>query len=111
VATVLLLIMLIYIKVLVNMKSQDSAVGIVTGYGLDDQGVGVRVPVGARFFTSPCRPDRLWGPPSLLSNGEPGALSPGVKRLRCEADHSPPDCALVKKMRIYTSTPPYVFMV
>jgi hypothetical protein len=50
-------------------ESRDSSVGIVTGYGLDDQGVGVRVPVGARIFTSPCGPDRLWGPPSLLSNG------------------------------------------
>jgi hypothetical protein len=40
-------------------KSQDSAVGIATGYGLDDQGVGVRVPVGARIFTSPRRPDRF----------------------------------------------------
>jgi hypothetical protein len=26
-------------------KSRDSAVGIATGYGLDDRGVGVRVPV------------------------------------------------------------------
>jgi hypothetical protein len=50
-------------------ESQDSAVGVATGYGLDDQGVGVRVPVVARIFTSPCRPDRLWGPPNLLSNG------------------------------------------
>jgi hypothetical protein len=41
---------------------------LVTGYGLDDQGVGVRVPVGARIFSSPCYPDRLQGPPSLLSN-------------------------------------------
>jgi hypothetical protein len=32
--------------------SRDSAVGIATGYGLDDQGVGVRVPVGPRFFSS-----------------------------------------------------------
>jgi hypothetical protein len=36
-----------------------SAVGIATGYGLNNQGVGVRVPVGARIFTSPRRPDRL----------------------------------------------------
>jgi hypothetical protein len=49
-------------------KSRDSAVGIPTGYGMDDQGVGVRVPVWARIFTSPRRPDRLWGPSSLLSN-------------------------------------------
>jgi hypothetical protein len=50
-------------------RSRDSVVGTATGYGLDDQGVGVRVPVGSRIFTSPRRPDRHWGPPSLLSNG------------------------------------------
>jgi hypothetical protein len=45
------------------------AVGIATGYGLDDRGVGVRVPVESRlFFTSPYRPDRLWSPRNLLSN-------------------------------------------
>jgi hypothetical protein len=41
----------------------------------------------------------------------PGALSPGVKRPGREADHSPPTSAEVKKMWIYASTPPYVFMV
>jgi hypothetical protein len=40
----------------------------------------------------------------------PGALSPGVKLQEREADHSPPASAEVKKMWIYTSTPPYVFM-
>jgi hypothetical protein len=39
-----------------------------------------------------------------------GALSPGVKRQGREADHSPPTRAEVKKMWIYTSTPPYAFM-
>jgi hypothetical protein len=29
-----------------------SAVGIATAYGLDDRGVGVRVPVTSRIFTS-----------------------------------------------------------
>jgi hypothetical protein len=28
--------------------------------------------VEARIITSPCRPDRLWGPPSLLSHGYRG---------------------------------------
>jgi hypothetical protein len=28
----------------------------------------------------------------------------------CEVDHSPPTSAEVKKMWIYTSTPPYAFM-
>jgi hypothetical protein len=50
-------------------RSLDSAVGIATGYGLDDQGVGVRVPIGERIFSYPSSPDRLWRPPNLLSNG------------------------------------------
>jgi hypothetical protein len=29
--------------------SRDSVVGIATSYGLDDRGVGVRVPVGSRI--------------------------------------------------------------
>jgi hypothetical protein len=37
--------------------SQDSVVSIATGYGLDDQGVGVQVPVGSRIFSSPHHPD------------------------------------------------------
>jgi hypothetical protein len=40
----------------------------------------------------------------------PGAPSPGVKQPGREADHSPPASAEVKKMWIYTSTPPYAFM-
>jgi hypothetical protein len=39
--------------------SRDSAVRIATGYGL----------VGTKFFSSSRRPDRFWGPSSLLSNG------------------------------------------
>jgi hypothetical protein len=61
-----------------SRKGGDSAVGISTGYGLDDQEVRVRVPVGTRIFTSPCRPDRLCGPPNLLSNGTGGSF-PGGK--------------------------------
>jgi hypothetical protein len=76
-----------------------SAVGIATGYGLDNLEVGVRVPVRSRIFFFPCCPDQLW------------ALSSGVKRPGREADNSPPTSTDVKKMWIYTSTPsPYAFM-
>jgi hypothetical protein len=61
------------------LGSRDSSVGIATGYGLDNRGVGgleLRVAEGARiFFMS--RPV-LWGPPSLLSCGYQGCF-PGGK--------------------------------
>jgi hypothetical protein len=46
----------------INPSSQQAALvlsGIATSYGLGDRGVGVRVPVGSRIFSSPNRPDRL----------------------------------------------------
>jgi hypothetical protein len=46
-----------------------SSVGIAISYGLDDRGVGVRVPVGSRIFLSPRRPDWLWGPPYPMGTG------------------------------------------
>jgi hypothetical protein len=71
-------------------------VGIATGYGLDDQGIGVRVPVGQGFSLfhvvhtalGPIQPPIQW---------ETGALSPVVKRPGREAGHSPPTSAKVKK--------------
>jgi hypothetical protein len=50
---------------------------MATGYGLDVQRVGVEVPVEARMFTSPCRPEQLWGPLRLLSNGYWGLFPRG----------------------------------
>jgi hypothetical protein len=54
------------------LGSRDSSDGIATGYWLNGRGVGVRVPAGSRIFSSPHRPDRLRGPPNLLSNGYRG---------------------------------------
>jgi hypothetical protein len=48
--------------------------------------------------------------PTFLSNGYRGLFPRGLKRLGREVDHSPPTSAEVKKMWIYTSTPPYTFM-
>jgi hypothetical protein len=73
---------LIIIKSVINFSAYFSVVvGIATAYGLDDKGVGVRVPVGSRIFSSPIRSDRLWGP-ILLYNGYrclfPGGKAAGV---------------------------------
>jgi hypothetical protein len=54
------------------VRGLDSSLGIATGYGLDDVGVGVRVPVVSKILYSPRRPDWLWDPPNLLSNGYRG---------------------------------------
>jgi hypothetical protein len=86
--------------VIITVMSRNSVVGIATGYGLDDRGDGVRVPLGSRIITSPCCPDRLRGPPNLLSNGY------RVKwQQRREAGHSPPISAEVKKMWIIYPLP------
>jgi hypothetical protein len=74
------------------IRRRDSSVGIATSYGLNDGGIGVQDTVGSRIFSSPERPDRLWGPRVKL----PGR----------EADHSLPASAEVKKMWIYLSPPP-----
>jgi hypothetical protein len=54
------------------------------------------IPGRERFLSSPRRPNRLWGPPSLLSNGYRWRFPPGVKRPGREADHLPPSSAEVK---------------
>jgi hypothetical protein len=60
-------------------------VGIAASYGLDDRGVGVRVPVVPRIFSSP----RRLGSTQLPIQWVTGTLSPGVKRPGREANHSP----------------------
>jgi hypothetical protein len=86
----------------------DSVVSIARGYDLDDQGVRVRVPMGARIFFTSSR--QALCPIQHPIQWVPRALSLGVKRPGLEADHSPQSSAEVKKMWIYTSTPPYVSM-
>jgi hypothetical protein len=48
---------------------RDSTSGVATGYALEGPG---SIFSSERFISSPQRPDRLWGPPSLLSNGYRG---------------------------------------
>jgi hypothetical protein len=93
----------------VYKMSHGSAVGIADGYWLDDGGVRVRVPVESTIFTVSSR--LALGPTQPLIQWVPNALSPGVKPQGREAEHSPPTSAEVKKSWIYTSTPPYAFMM
>ena len=59
---------------------------LATGWTVRD-----RIPVGTRFYA---RPDRPWGPPSLLYNGY--RVFPGGKLLPGRAaDHSPLSSAAV----------------
>jgi hypothetical protein len=67
---------------------------IATGYGQDGPGL---IPSSARFFPSPRRADRPWGPTQPPVQWVPGALSPGVKRQGREADSSSPSSAEVTK--------------
>jgi hypothetical protein len=57
-------------------------------------------------FFSPPRPDRPWGPPSLLSNSYQELFHWGIKQPGHEAGHPPPPSAVVKNAWSYISTPP-----
>jgi hypothetical protein len=72
---------------------------------------GVKFPAGVirGFFSSPALPDGLWGPHSLLSNGNRG-LSQEVNRPGDETDHSPSSSSEFKNVWRYYSTTPYIFM-
>jgi hypothetical protein len=91
------------------MGSRNIAVGIATGYGLDDRGVEFESGRVKMFlFSTSYRPVLESTQPPI--QWVPGAPSPGVKRLGREVDHSPPTSTEVKKMWIYTPTHTYAFM-
>jgi hypothetical protein len=76
----------------------------------NERGFGVRVPVGSRIFLFSMLSRSALGSTQPPIQWVPGVLSLGVKRQGCEADHSPPASAEVKKMWNHTSTTPYAFM-
>jgi hypothetical protein len=84
--------------------SQNSAVGIATGYWIVTEGSQFESRNGPKFF--------LLHVAQTCSGAHPafslmGACFPGVKKSGREATTS----AEAKKTWIYTSTPPHVFMV
>ena len=57
-----------------------------------------------KFFSTPNRPNKLWGPPSLQGNKYQGSF-PRVERPGRDVDHPPPLTAEVKNEWRYTSSP------
>jgi hypothetical protein len=78
------------------------------GYGLDDRGFESRQELGILLFATASRPTLR--PTQPLIQWVQGALSLEVKRPGCEADHSTPPNAEVKKAWRYTSTPPILLL-
>jgi hypothetical protein len=65
------------------------------------RGRGFSFANASRAVLGPIQPPIQW---------VPGALSPRVKQVGREGDHSLPSSVEVKNAWSYTSTPPYVFM-
>jgi hypothetical protein len=78
-------------------KRRDSSVGIVLGYGLDDQGSRFDSwqGLGIFFLTTVFR--MALGPTQPPIQWVPGTLSLGIKWPGHEADHSPPSSVEVKE--------------
>jgi hypothetical protein len=60
------------------------------------------------LFSTSSRPALSFTQPPI--KWVPGSVYPEVKRKGSEADHSPSTSVEIKKMWIYTSTPPLAFM-
>jgi hypothetical protein len=63
---------------IISMRSRDSIVGIASSYGLDDRGVGVRVPASQEFSLLHVVQTGSGVHPTSYSMGK-GGLSPGGK--------------------------------
>jgi hypothetical protein len=79
-----------------KLFKRNSSVGIATSYGLDVRrfdswwGLGIFLfPIASRPALGPTQPPIQW---------VPGALSPGEKRPKREADHTPPSSAEVENV-------------
>jgi hypothetical protein len=78
----------------------------MSDYGLDDRAIGVRLPAGAKDFSSSlCVQTSSGAHPASCPMGT-GVISPGVKaRPGRDADHSPHLVPRSRMSRSYTSSP------
>jgi hypothetical protein len=79
--------------------------------GWTTMGFTVRFPVGSRILSFFPIVETGSGAHQASYLIRTGVLSTEVKQLEREADHSPPTSAEIKKIWIYRSIPPYVFML
>ena len=91
---------IIIVTIIIIIVGRDSSVGIgtATGWTVRASNSG-----GGDIFHA--RPDRPWGPPSLLYDGYLVSF-PAVKRPGRGVDHPPHLVPRLKKEYSYTSTPP-----
>jgi hypothetical protein len=69
----------------IKSESRDSLVGIATGCGLDNRGVGDYFGTDERAFFSAKSPDELWGPTNLLADM---LVFEEIQELTFETDYS-----------------------
>jgi hypothetical protein len=93
-----------------GQRSQNNAVGIATGYGLYVKRSRSSNPGRFKNCLSSTVSKPALGPTQLPIQLVPRVLPPGVRRPGREAEYSPSTSAQVKKMWIYTTAPPSVFM-
>jgi hypothetical protein len=76
--------------------SRGSSVSIVSDYGLNDRGIGVRFPEGAKDFSSSLFVQTGSGAhPASCTMGTGGPFPGGKARPGRDADHPPPSSAEV----------------
>jgi hypothetical protein len=84
-----------------------TAVTTVSGYGLDDQAIGVRSPVEAKDFSSSlCVQTGSGAHPASCTVGTGVPFTGAKGRPGCDADHSPYLVPSSRMSRSYTSSPP-----